>query len=370
MINIPCSMTPDGRRIRRFFSTRDEARGFAEKMQAQYKNEGVAALGLSAEERVMASKSFDLLRDSGMDDLLKVVREGIKTLAARKRSRPFGDVFDDYIASKKRSEVYNKSLKRSRRRLGELGKVLVADVTPETIETHLVGLKPTYRNSLLREFRAVFGYALKRKWCAENPVKNMDFESHVVGEREVFSVEECARLLNTCAAKHGDMLAGIAIGLFAGVRVFEIQRLKWENVDLVEKMIDLPSEITKRKRKRSIPIEPALLAWLRKAITTGAEQKGQILPVSTYNQFRGWIRKLAEDAEVKWKQNALRHSYASYWLEQNKDLTKLALYLGHTGGLEVLHRFYHRSVRAKDAKRFWSLRPVNRATKGGNRCQH
>ena len=357
MINIPCSMTPGGRRIRRFFPTRDDARGFAEKMQAQYKNEGVAALGLSAEERVTASKSFDLLRDAGLDDLLKVVREGIKILAARKKSRPFGDVFDDYIASKKRSEVYKKSLERSRKRLGDLAKVLIADVTPEILETHLVGLKPTYRNALLREIRAVFGYALKRKWCAENPVKNMDFESHAVGEREVFSVEECSKLLNTCTTKHPDLLAGIAIGLFAGVRVFEIMRLTWENVDLKEKMVDLPAEITKRKRKRSIPIELALLAWLRKAIKLGAEKKGPILPFSSYNDFRDRIRLLAKDAGVTWKQNAMRHSYASYWLEQNNDLNKLAMYLGHVGGLDVLQRFYHRSVRTKEAKAFWALRP-------------
>jgi site-specific recombinase XerD len=369
MINIPCSMTPDGRRIRRFFPTRDDARGFAEKIQAQYKNEGVAALGLSGEERVMATKSFDLLRDAGMDDLLKVVQEGIKSIDARKKSRPFGEVFDDFIASKNRSEIYKKSLERSRKRLGNLADVVIADVTPELLESNLVGLKPTYRNALLREIRAVFEYAIRRKWCAENPVKCMDFESHAVGEREVFSVEECAKLLNTCAARHGEMLAGVAIGLFAGVRIFEILRLKWENVDLTERMIDLPSEITKRKRKRSIPVEPALLAWLRKAIRLGAEQKGQIMSVSSYNQFRDRIRELSKDADVKWKQNAMRHSYASYWLEQNKDLTKLALFLGHTGGLDVLHRFYHRSVRARDAKRFWSLRPVDSAKKGGNRCQ-
>jgi len=356
MINIPCSMTPGGHRIRRFFPSRDEARGFAEKMVAQYKNEGVAALGLSAQERVMASKSLDLLRDAGMDDLLRVVREGIQVLKMREKSRPFGEVFDDYISSKKRSEVYTKSLERSRKRLGDLAKVMIADVTPEVLEKHLIGLQPTYRNALLREIRAVFGYALKRKWCAENPVKSMDFESHPVGEREVFTVGECSQLLNACAGNHPDLLPGIAIGLFAGVRVFEILRMTWDHVDLHEKMIDLPAEITKRKRKRSIPMEPALVAWLGTANQLGCVQEGPVFPFSTYNVFRDRIRQLSKDAKVKWKQNAMRHSYASYWLEQNKDLNKLALYLGHVGGLDVLQRFYHRSVRTKEAQEFWALR--------------
>jgi hypothetical protein len=40
-INVPSSMTPDGRRVRRFFETRDDARAFAEKLSIQYKNEGL-----------------------------------------------------------------------------------------------------------------------------------------------------------------------------------------------------------------------------------------------------------------------------------------------------------------------------------------
>lgn len=363
MINIPSSMTPDGNRIRRFFPTRDEARGFAEQMRAQYKNEGVAALGLSAEERVTAAKAFDLIRQSGIADLLEVVRDGIKSVKAKSQSKPLGEVFQLYIDSKKRSEIYSLSLQRSQRRLGDLANTLAAEVSPTMLEELLLGLQPSYRNSLMREMRAVFTFAQKKKWCRENPVKEMEFDSLHVGEREVFSVDESARLLYTCATKHKDLLPFVATGLFAGVRVFEMLRMNWESIDLREQSIDLPAKITKRKRQRSIEIEPVLRIWLKRSLELGIKHEGPLLQVSTYDALRDRIRELAKDSKVVWKQNALRHSYASYWLAKHGDLDRLSLQLGHAGGLEVLQRFYHRAVKEKTADTFWKLTPRCKAVK-------
>lgn len=356
VINIPSSMTPDGRRRRRFFPTRDDARVFSEKLQTQYKNEGAAALGLSAEERVLASKAFDLMQKAGLEDFLQVVREGIFAVSMRLKSKPLGEIFDAYIESRKRSAIYTNSLRRSRRRLGDLGDTLASEITPEVLQEHLLGLKPTYRNALLREIRAVFGFAVKRGWCAVNPVARMDFDPHVVGEREVFTVDESSRLLKKASTKYKDLLPYVALGLFSGIRVFELMRLDWENIDLEENTINLPSGITKRKRQRSVDIEPVLKAWLTKSMGKKAVCSGPVCPTS-YNVLRKRVRNLSKASKVVWRQNALRHSYASYWLAKNHDLSRLALQLGHAGGLDVLHRFYHRAVKTKDAEAYWNLTP-------------
>lgn len=358
MINVPNSATPTGVRVRRFFSTRDEARAFAETLQAQYKNEGIAAFGLSAEQRAIAAKAFKLLEKAGMNDLLQVVRDGITVTQTKSNSKPFGEVFDLFINARKRSEIYTRSLQRARRRLGALAETPVVDISAETLEEHLLGLQPTYRNALLREIRAVFAFASKRGWCKENPVGKMDFASHHVAEREVFSVEEASSLLYTAWKVYPPLLPFIAISLFAGVRVFEVLRLRWENIDLDERSIDLPAAITKRRRQRSISMEPVLYTWLKLAIKEGVKSNGPVMPYSSYNILRKHIRNLARSAEVSWKQNALRHSYTSYWLAKYGDLNKLALFLGHAGGLEVLHRFYHRMVKTKEANAYWELTPA------------
>jgi len=240
---------------------------------------------------------------------------------------------------------------------------MVADVGPDLINEHLLGLAPSYRNALLRELRAVFSFAVKREWCRDNPVLKLDFETHSVAEREIYSVKECCALLQTAREKHPELLPGVAIGLFAGIRVYEMLRLEWRNIDFEENMIDLPAAITKRRRRRSIPIEATLKSWIGETRPSEKVDDCKVLPFAGYGGWRTAIRKLASDANVEWKQNALRHSYASYWLAVHNDLTKLALQMGHIGGLEVLHRFYHRSVRAKEATLFWALKPVSGATK-------
>lgn len=359
-INIPASMTPDGRRVRRFFETRDDARVFAERTSVQYKNEGTFALGLNAEQRSAAARAFRMIEAAGLDDLTEVVRQGIDTIGSRNASRPLGEVFDRYLRARARSPVYQKSLKRSRKFWKEQEKTLVADLNTEIIETRLVGLAPSYRNSLLRELRAVLAFAVRRGWSRSNPVTNVDLAVVGVGEREVYTPEEAAALLNAAKESYPDYLPFVAIGLFSGIRVFEILRLRWADVHLADSMIDLPAIATKRKRRRSVPIEPVLKTWLRQAEAQIAPSpQNPLVPSPSYNALvRAAIRPLAEKAGVEWKQNAMRHSYASYWLAFHGDLSRLSLQLGHSGSLEILHRYYHRSVPKQESVRYWKLTPA------------
>ncbi|MDB6171213.1 MAG: integrase family protein [Chthoniobacteraceae bacterium] len=159
------------------------------------------------------------------------------------------------------------------------------------------------------------------------------------------------------------LLPFVAIGLFAGVRVYELMQLDWKHVDLIEGSIDLPASITKRERRRSVPITPTLRAWLEHYISKHGIGNGFVLPFRTYNTLRRHLRELFKQAKVRWQQNAARHSYASYWLAEHNDLTKLALYMGHVGGLEVLHMHYHRAVKKADAAKFWAIAPKSEASK-------
>jgi integrase len=135
-----------------------------------------------------------------------------------------------------------------------------------------------------------------------------------------------------------------------------MERLQWRDIDLDEGMIDLPANITKRGRRRSIPIEPALKAWLQKHIELCGRQQGRVCKWGTV-QLRRNREKLCRRAGISWQQNWARHSYASYWLAKHGDLNKLALHMGHTGGLEVLHRHSNRCVRQADAETYWDITP-------------
>lgn len=135
-----------------------------------------------------------------------------------------------------------------------------------------------------------------------------------------------------------------------------MKRLEWGDIDFAEGFIDLRAAITKRGRKRSIPIDGASAAWLASHTARYGIQSGPIAPWSG-STLRRRLRRLHEVAGVERLQNGLRHTFASYWLATHEDLTRLAVILGHAGGLDVLHRHYHRAVKKREAERLWKIRP-------------
>ena len=53
--------------------------------------------------------------------------------------------------------------------------------------------------------------------------------------------------------------------------------------------------------------------------------------------------------------NALRHSYGSYWLAKHKNANELALLMGNSA--EMIFRHYRQVVSPNEAERFWSIAP-------------
>ena len=58
---------------------------------------------------------------------------------------------------------------------------------------------------------------------------------------------------------------------------------------------------------------------------------------------------------VKWKANALRHSYASYRFARTGDAGRVAGELGNSAA--VVHRHYRELVKPVEAERWFSVKP-------------
>jgi integrase len=64
----------------------------------------------------------------------------------------------------------------------------------------------------------------------------------------------------------------------------------------------------------------------------------------------------------KWPSNALRHSFASYYLARFDNAAKLALQLGHVGQ-DLIFRHYREVVTRADANRYWNILPETKTAK-------
>ncbi|MDR3404145.1 MAG: site-specific integrase [Chthoniobacter sp.] len=166
------------------------------------------------------------------------------------------------------------------------------------------------------------------------------------GEIEILSVEQTEQLLESAT---GETLLYWVIGAFAGLRVAEIKRLSWEEVDFERGFIEVKVAKAKTGSRRHVHIQPNLAEWL--APYRGA--RGSVCPM-------GLRKRLDADRERaglldNWPQNALRHSFGSYHLARFPDAAALALQMGNSPAMIFKH--YRELVKPKDAERYWNIRP-------------
>jgi integrase len=150
------------------------------------------------------------------------------------------------------------------------------------------------------------------------------------------------------------------IGAFAGLRAAEIERLEWADVNLGRRWIKVRAKHAKSASRRLVDIQPNLFKWLRPY----QGRTGKLVPENLRVKLLEDRKRATEAGSLtrKWPSNALRHSFASYYLARFDNAGKLALQLGHVGQ-DLIFRHYREVVTRADAKRYWNLVPEIKGAK-------
>jgi integrase len=142
----------------------------------------------------------------------------------------------------------------------------------------------------------------------------------------------------------------LAIGLFAGLRRAEIERLDWSEIDFESGLIEVTAQNSKTATRRLVTMQPNLREWLLPL----RQHKGSVPPSNCFRQSFEQARAAAGIAE--WPENALRHSFASYHLAAFKNAASTALELGHHDS-RITFAHYRELVRPTEAERYWKILP-------------
>jgi integrase len=145
----------------------------------------------------------------------------------------------------------------------------------------------------------------------------------------------------------------LVLGLFAGIRPDELQRLDWSMVDLARGLVTISEATSKVRRRRIVPLAPRALAILSQLLSPAKQLTGPIWP-GTAITLRRRRRALARAIGfAQWPADLLRHTAASYMLARDHDAGKVARILGNSPG--VLLTRYTELVGPEDAARFWAI---------------
>lgn len=366
-------MRRDGKRVReRYFRDKARAKVVAEQWRIEAGNAGAkAAAEMSDADRRLFLDAREKLAPYGRT-LRDALDFYLEHLARTRRSITVDALAAGLLEHKEREGKSPRYLKDLRLRLArfqkEHGSRLAADISADDVNRWLAGLR-LGAQSVLHYRRALcllFNHGKSGGYCAANPAAEALTPKVTGGETGVLTPAEALALLTGASP---DIRPAIAIGLFAGVRDAELQRLDWREIDLTAGFIEIRASKAKSARRRLIPVRENLAAWL----APHARPSGPVMPpgfkgrraMEAARRAASFGRPGSETPEEKaagitlhpWPHNAMRHSFASYHLAFFKDANALALELGHTNS-RIIFEHYRALVREQAAQTYWSLTPA------------
>jgi len=231
-----------------------------------------------------------------------------------------------------------------------LGPMLMTDITTQDIERFLrdVGGGPVTKNNIRRTIVTLFTWSRSQGYLQEDrktaPEKAATFQ---VGDEApaIWTPKEMRRLLSVCPPK---LLPMLAIGAFSGIRSAEIDRLEWQDMLWDRGYIEIKGRKAKTKSRRLVPLRENLKAWL----APFRKEEGYVCHLPNHSIRLNYV---GEKAGFGWRQNALRHSYASYRLAEIQDAARVALELGNSP--EKLFKHYRELVAPEAAAEWFAILP-------------
>jgi integrase len=279
--------------------------------------------------------------------------------AERKQQVPVPELVERFICAKERKGVSRAHLEGLKflRTFAQDVKGNIADVTAAEVETfigaQLVG--PRRWNNIRDTVVALWRYARAQMLLpAEKTSVELIEKRKVSVVVQTFTTAEMDAILSAASPR---WLPCFVLGAFAGIRPEELAPkkhykkpgLRWENILWTKKKIDVPASVAKTGRRRFPPLLPAAIAFL----SPYRQLTGPIAPAK--GSWHEEVERVAKASGIKWRPDALRHSFASYRLALVPDMAALALELGNSPAMIFTH--YLDLKHRDEARKWFGIRP-------------
>jgi integrase len=361
-----------GKRDRLHFNDLEKATTEAEAKASQLSRGDVDAMQLSGKDRLVYGRALETVREFSfpLDAVAleyseaKKLLDGVPLLdAARFYARHHGkgikrksvaSAVDEMILRKTDKGVSDVYLRDLRYRLGVFSQAFHCElntIIPDDVAKFFENLRlsPRSHNNFLRALRTFFAFAQRHEWLSKEVDLLCKVEKH--NERrvptDIFTSSELAALLRNASTK---LTPCLALAAFAGLRSAEILRLDWSDVERRPGFIEVAAHKAKTAARRIVPISENLSHWLAIAPRCGAH----VWPHSKDSFFKA-MRRAADNAKIKWKQNALRHSFISYRLAEIQDVNRVALEAGNSP--QMIFRHYRELATPEQARSWFTIAP-------------
>jgi integrase len=361
-----------GRR-RETFGDFESAKRRGEHVARNLQNGDTEAAGFTGAERARFVAILEALRPTGVPaevaaaqyaeahGILKgrSVVDAAREYARRHRTDlpavTVSDAVAEFIQDRTKAKASARYLSDLRSRLsrGFAAKNVVnlGDLTPDCVRMWLdseTGGTRNYNNNF-STVRTLIRYCIGRGWLPKDCDLLDGLKKRKSGSSgiAIWTPEELAALLSNCPTR---AIPALAICAFSGLRNAEVLRSDWREIKMSEGFVEVPATKAKTASRRLAPCPANLAAWL----TPHAKAEGPLWPANEATLHEDF-RRAAAAAGLKWRDNALRHSFVSYRLADVQDVARVALEAGNSPSMIFQH--YRELVRPADGARWFQIRP-------------
>ena len=248
---------------------------------------------------------------------------------------------------------------------------LDCQITNKNLNFFILSLKEKYSFSTTKLVKSLINRSLKfafdnGKICEKISI-SIQLKNQQVRKVEALEKQEQAKLENYILENEKKYHYGILLSLYTGLRLGEVIALKWQNVDIKNKLIYIDKSVGTISQNhktltiesspktqssiREIPISKQLLILLKKlkqASTTDnvivSHNGKQVSPRAYQKSFNNLLKKLS----IKhYGFHSLRHTFATRLLENGVDIKTISELLGHSSPTITLNRYVHTNLQNK-----------------------
>jgi len=371
-LDIPSRISPTGKRQRKFFSSREEAREFCGDRKDEHLEHGKQAV--TSDDRAIVAL---LRKELGGD--LSIVPEMLrhwKRTGEKLNRISVNNALAEFLGIAERDYPNHRTLNDIKERLEKFQDAFngreVHEVTPTDIERFLEGYSAGWdRWSYHKRLGPFFKLAKRRRWIVINPMEEVPTPKTPTPEREIYTVQQFSDLLHAAELydEYHPVLPYVVLCGFCFLRTAELVRmyeaekvLRWEHILWSENTIHVPVGVAKSTRRESgderfIPLSDVAKAWLdpiRKPFNPFKKPSGDVVPCSASKFGKLW-RSLTDKVKVPRVDNGLRHSAISYSLAAYPDVgvAKTAQYAGNSEA--TIRKHYRRLLKESVGKEWFAI---------------
>ena len=279
---------------------------------------------LSLAEARDAAREALKLAGQGVDPI-KAKEAEKREIAAIKSVREAVNVFIQRYAKQK-----NRSWKEVERVFNvyiipKMGDRPLPSITPADVYSVLDALMdaghPYMANRVFAHTRKFFTWCAERHWISDPPTKNISRPADEEARDRVLNNEEIKRVWEGCDELGWPFGPYFKLLLVTGQRRNEVAGMKWEHIDLDNKLWTLPKEKTKAKRQHEVPLSPIAVEILEAEPRNGKyvfSTTGKT-PISGFSKAKERCDKIIAtnqlDTVVKerWTQKDLKQNSLAPW---------------------------------------------------------